>query len=122
MWNPPLSCYIPTTPIALHTSNPHDQRLLFNIYIYIFFTIISFPSVDSQNVSTEVCATLFRRYLFLFYLCTLLEFWTIIGTVRIQLIHGTYQLRVLDYYRLWAPSLTFNMKSCFETILTRTKT
>ena len=39
----------------------------------------------------------FNTY-FLFYLCTSLEFWTIIGTVQIQLIHRTYQLRVLDYY------------------------
>jgi hypothetical protein len=35
----------------------------------------------------------------LLYLHTLLEFWTIIGTVQIQLIHQTYQLRVLDYYK-----------------------
>jgi hypothetical protein len=37
-------------------------------YIYKYsFIIISFPSVDSPNVSTEVCATLFLRYLFFYF-------------------------------------------------------
>ena len=51
-------------------------------YIVFFsFIIFFFPSVDSLNVSTEVCTMLFYHYLFIPYLCTSSEFWTVIGTV-----------------------------------------
>ena len=49
---------------------------------YIMFLVLLsflFPQLIHKNVSTEV----FFRYMFLFYLCTSSEFWTIIGTVQI---------------------------------------
>jgi hypothetical protein len=61
----PIKCYISMAPIR-------------HIYVYSFI-IISFPLVDSPNVSTEVCAILFLQYLFSILLM--------------------YLIRVLDYYR-----------------------
>ena len=115
--------YIPMAPIR---------------YIYKYsFIIISFPSVDSPNVSTEVCATLFLRYLFFYFTYVPYQSSGLLQVLyKYQLIHRTYQLRVLDYYRLRAPPHAFNTKlylkqpdpnrnlilKLFETNLTRTET
>ena len=111
------------------------QQPLFVLYKYIPLLLFLFPQLIHRTYQLRYVLHYFFDTYFLFYLCTSLEFWTIIGTVQIQLIHRTYQLRVLDYYRLWAQRHTFDTRfyfifrnnpdpnrNLFETNLTQTET